>query len=829
MTRGQSTGLWVYIVAVALTGAAVHGLAVMPLAEGRDIGSVGWLVAVTVGFFVAERFVVHLRLGREAYAFSMMEIPLVMGLFFVRPDLLLAARLVGGGLAFLSQRKPPRKMAFNCALFVLETSAAVAVWNAAVGGGDPLSPRGWGATMLAVLVTGLISSTLVSGAIAIATGELPKSLDEVFSLGQLGDLANACFALIGVYLLSEDWRAAWLLAVVVVVLAGAYRAYEGARLRSESLEQVNHFTETVGRDVDVEAVVESVLREVAAAFEVATVELRLSRPFHADQDWTFRDDVVERGTSSLVDPLQALAEGGALRVPRSTRVPEHAALLAEQGIRDCLMVPLRSVGQVAGCLVVADRVSDVATFTPADASQLQSLANHAAVALENACRAELIIRQAEEREHEAMHDELTGLANRRLFVRLVGQALREGRASLLLLDLDRFREVNDTLGHETGDRLLEVVADRVCAATPPGAHVARIAGDEFGVLLPGAGDLDASACATLVREMLAQPIVLNGLSVGVDASVGVVVGEPGGDAVTMLRCADLAMWSAKHNRVGMEVYHPGMDRQDSSRLGLLADLRDAVASNGLKVFYQPKVDLRTGKVTGVEALARWEHPELGPIPPDEFIPLAEHSTLISPLTMLVLRTALADGERWKATHRHFSVAVNISTRSLLDPGFVDEVARALALVEIPASSLTLEITETSLMVDPERAIAALHRLRAVGVRLSVDDLGTGYSSLAYLQRLPVDEVKIDRSFLAQFADPSARAVVGAVVELGHRLGNEVVAEGVEDEEAFEVLRELGCDHAQGYWVARPMPADQLTRFLDNRTTPPVPSSLRLVK
>ncbi|MGZ8736637.1 MAG: putative bifunctional diguanylate cyclase/phosphodiesterase [Nocardioides sp.] len=829
-TRGRSAGLWVYIGAIALVGVAVHVTAVLPIAAGGD-RAVSWpsLVAVTLGFFAAQGFVVvHLRLGGNAFAFSMMEIPLVLGLFFVRPDLLLVARLVGGLAAYAWQRKVLVKTAFNCALFLLETSAAVAVWNFVVGAADPVSPVGWLATGLAVLTTGVISSTLVTGVIVIVSGELPGSLDEVFSLGQLGDLANAALALVGVYILSTDWRAVWLLGVVVVVLAVAYRSYEGARTRSESLEQVNRFTEMVGRDVEVDAVVQSVLNEVGTAFQVQTVQLRLSRPFDGDEDWMLVGDVIDHRHCTLVDRLAEHAEGGTVLVPRHPKSVELAQLLEDEDVRDCLMVPLRSVGQVAGSLVVADRLSEVAPFTAADVNQLQALANHAAVALENAVRAEMIIHQAEEREHEAMHDELTGLANRRLFSRMLEDRLATRPVALLLLDLDRFKEVNDTLGHEVGDRLLRVVGERIREASPGGSVVARLGGDEFAVLLPGADDFDARACATLLRDALTRPMVLGGFSVAVDASVGVATGSVGDSAVTMLRWADLAMYAAKHSRAGLEVYRPELDQQDSSRLGLLADLRVAVAAETLEIAYQPKVDLRSGEIIGVEALARWNHPELGCVPPDEFIPLAEHSTLITPLTMLMLRRALRDGERWRAAVGEFSVAVNISPRSLLDLSFVDEVARELARVDLPPSSLILEITETNLMTDPERAITALQRLRAIGVRLSVDDLGTGYSSLAYLQRLPVDEIKIDRSFLSSFDEPSAQAVVGTIVDLGHRLGKQVVAEGVEVSASLDALRLLGCDCAQGYWIARPMPAAQLTRFLEGKP-PRETGSLRLVQ
>lgn len=827
MTRGREAGLWVYILAVALAGTAVHLIGVAPL-EGAAPVSWGWVTAVALLFVATERFAVHLRLGREAFAFTMSEAPLVLGLFFLRPDLVVLCRLVGGGLAMLWLRRPPRKLAFNLGLFALETSVAVLVWHAVLAGADPLSPRGWVATGVAVLVSSALSSTLVSVAIAIVSGERPSLVGEILSLGQLGDLANACFALVAVYILSDDWRAFWLLLVVFGVLVVAYRSVEGARSRSEGLEQVNRFTERVGRDVDVDAVVRSILTEVREAFEVEVVELRLCRVLEPDEDWVLTGSQTEQRPSSLIEHLQRYAEGGTVLVPRGTRVPELAGVLAQEGRRDALMVPLRSVGQVSGSLVVADRLSAVAPFTAADVSSLQSFANHAAVALENAVRADLIIKQAEEREHEAMHDELTGLANRRLFARRLGDELDLDDVAVLLLDIDRFKEVNDALGHEVGDRLLRVAAERVTSAVPRSALTARLGGDEFGILLPGTDEGAARLLALQMRDVLARPMMLGGFSVAVDASVGLAVVERGATAVTALRWADLAMNAAKQTRVGLEVYRPELDRADSTRLGLLADLRDAVAGDFLDVYYQPKVDLRSGQVIGVEALVRWEHPDLGRVGPDEFIPLAEHSTLITPLTLLVLRKALEHGQHWKTMTERFSVAVNISPRSLLDPTFVDEVTRALARVELPASALTLEITETSLMADPERAIVALERLRQIGVRLAVDDLGTGYSSLAYLQRLPIDEIKIDRSFLEDFGEPSAQAVVGTIVDLGHRLGKQVVAEGVEVVESLEVLRRLGCDTAQGFWIARPMPAEELTRFLE-AGPPPTARSLRLVQ
>ncbi len=814
------------VAAVAAVAALAHWMWVRPLGAAGVGDDNAWLVAVTLGFLAAELGVVHLRLGRDAYAFSMMEIPLVIGLFFIRPDLLVLCRLAGALLAFVVRRKDVQKAAFNLALFSLETTGAVLIWHRVVGDRDPLGPWGWAATVLAVLFTSVVSSTLVSAAITLASGARPRSLREVFSLGQLGDLANACFAMVAAYVLTHDWRGVWLLAVVLGVLVVAYQSYERARARSDSLEQVNRFTELIGRDVDVDAVVRSVLVEVAAALEVERAHLRLTRPLEDARDWIYQEQVVAPQRSALVDGLVEHADGGAVVASRQQR-SGTAALARELGVREAVMVPLRSVGEVAGFLVVADRMSAVAPFTRTDVRQLQALANHAAVALENAVRAEMIIHQVEEREHEALHDELTGLANRRLLTHALERRLTRASAALMLLDLDRFKDVNDTLGHEAGDRLLQTVAQRITEATPDGSLVARLGGDEFAVLLPLTVAQDPRECAVMLREALARPLVLGASSVAVDASVGLATADKGESAASVLRWADLAMYAAKEARTGLEAYRPALERYDSSRLGLLADLREAVSLNRLDVAYQPKIDVGTGRVVGAEALARWRHPLVGDVRPDEFIPLAEHGTLITPLTMLVLRRALREAERWRARIPDFSVAVNISPRSLLDPTFVDQVARALAMVGLPSSALTLEITETSLMSDPERAIAALERLREIGLKLSVDDLGTGYSSLAYLQRLPVDEVKIDRSFLAEFTQPSAQAVVGTIVELGHRLGKSVVAEGVEVSESFEALRTLGCDCAQGYWIAKPMPADDFSRFLGDEP-PRAVGALRLV-
>jgi diguanylate cyclase (GGDEF)-like protein len=815
---GRPLRVWALTTATAVAALLAQWHLVRPLTMDLPDGeSFVWLAIVTIGFVVTELCIVHLRLGRHAYSFSLSEVPLVVGLFFTQPELLALAWPLGSLVALAWRRLQLRKAAFNLALVALEAAVAVMVWHAVLGDSDPYGPWGWVSTIVVALVVSVLSSTLVSVAIAADTGALPSKLSDVLSLGQVADLVNAVFALVVVYVVSVDWRASWIVAVVVVILVLAHRVSERLQLRTERLEQLNRFTGKVGRQLDTDAVVRSVLVHVREAMEAQVLQIRIADQQGGHRAWALarqQSEPLAVETAGLLDAFCRSEVSEPVLVPGNTRNPALRESLSSAGVDDFLAVPLRVDGQVLGTLAVADRLGDVDTFTADDVQQLQALANHAGVALANAGRADLLRRQAAEREYQAMHDELTGLANRRLLTDTLARSLAHGAASVLMLDLDRFKEINDTLGHQTGDDLLCMVAERLTEVVPAGTLAARFGGDEFALVLEDGDRLAALACASVVTAGLSRPFPLAGLCIAVDASIGVAVAEPGTDAAGLLRRADVAMYAAKNTRRGVEVYRPELDGADANRLGLLADLREAVATNAFTVAYQPKVGLRRGHVQGVEALIRWSHPRHGMVGPDEFIPLAEHSGLITPLTMLVLRAALQQCEGWRDAGHDVSVAVNISPRSLMHATFVDEVAHALAAVGVPARALTLEITENSLMAEPERAIEALEQLRRLGVRLSVDDLGTGYSSLAYLQRLPVDEVKIDRSFVQGMPDEAAEAIVGAIVDLGHRLGRQVVAEGVETEEAYDRLRDLGCDTAQGYWVSRPLPADAVAAFLD---------------
>ncbi|MFI9824126.1 putative bifunctional diguanylate cyclase/phosphodiesterase [Streptomyces sp. NPDC052013] len=427
---------------------------------------------------------------------------------------------------------------------------------------------------------------------------------------------------------------------------------------------------------------------------------------------------------------------------------------------------------------------------------------------------------ARARAEEQLRDPLTGLPNRQWLQERIWTALDDAeridaRAALMLIDLDRFRSVNDTLGHLAGDRLLLQIADRLRMALPRGAEAARLGGDEFAVLLPVA---DSTTSATRVARSLvaalSSPLDLDGLTLVLEASAGVAVfPDHALDAEGLLRRADVAMYQAKRDRTGVEVYESKRDSNTPDRLGLLGDLRRALDAHEVELHYQPKVRF-DGHVAGLEALVRWVHPERGRVPPDEFIAIAESSGLMPHLTEYVLETALGQVARWRAQGLFVPVAVNVSPRDVHTPGFAGSVAARLARHGVPAGALQLEITEHVLLEDPQRAADTLNALTGHGVKMSLDDFGTGYSSLVHLRKLPVSELKIDRSFVARLAvDAEDAEIVRCTVDLAHSLGLLVVAEGVEDDETWERLRDLGCDAVQGWLVAAAMPADETTAWL----------------
>ncbi|SEK77861.1 diguanylate cyclase (GGDEF) domain-containing protein [Blastococcus sp. DSM 46786] len=498
-------------------------------------------------------------------------------------------------------------------------------------------------------------------------------------------------------------------------------------------------------------------------------------------------------------------------------------LVRALGVSSWISVPLMSGDRLLG-LVVTGSVGSSRTWSPSVRDAVRQVTLEGALVVENA---EL---RATEQERlaqlatEAHHDPLTGLPNRRKFIDTVETTVhgdRARRCALLMVDLDRFKEINDSFGHSVGDDLLCLVGPRLERTLRPGDLLARMGGDEFAVLLPDADADRAREVADGLGAALRDAFVLAGMSLHVDASIGIALcPDHGRDRSLLLARADSAMYAAKRGRRGYEVWAPDGTPATRDRLQTLEQLRSALDGEELVNHYQPQLDLRTGSVAGVEALVRWDHPDRGLLYPDVFLPLAEQAGLMRRLALRVLERSLRDLHTWRTQGHDLSVAVNLSVSNLQDVALPEQVEMLLDTCSVPASSLVLEITEDVLMADAARSQQVMAGLRRLGVRLSVDDYGTGYSSLSYLRALPVDELKLDRSFVTHLtSDPRAAAIVRSTLQLSRDLGMSMVVEGVEDADALGALREWGCDVAQGYHISRPMPAERVLGWLNARPLP----------
>jgi diguanylate cyclase (GGDEF)-like protein/PAS domain S-box-containing protein len=435
-----------------------------------------------------------------------------------------------------------------------------------------------------------------------------------------------------------------------------------------------------------------------------------------------------------------------------------------------------------------------------------------------------LLSQAALNEHQALHDALTGLANRTLFNDRIGHAVNprrrtDARCAVAVVDLDGFKEINDSLGHAAGDELLVELSRRLESALRTSDTVARLGGDEFGILLPEIRSReDVLHAVERMRVAIEEPVALQGLSVSLEASIGIALyPDDGEDAENLLRCADAAMYHAKDEKSGSAFYDASRIRHGTPRVTLMGELRRALDRHELVLYYQPKAVLLDGEVHAVEALLRWQHPDRGLVGPDAFIPMAQQTGLIKPLTLYVIDAALRQCQAWLTDGLRLAIAVNLSARNLVDGDFPDQVAGLLERWEIEPDLLEFEITESAMLTDPGRTRLILERLSSMGIRLSIDDFGTGYSSLAYLKRLPVNEIKVDRSFVMNMdEDEDDATIVRSTIDLGRNLGLDVVAEGVESEQVWERLRTLGCTAAQGYYLSRPVPASELQAWLEQR-------------
>jgi diguanylate cyclase (GGDEF)-like protein len=828
----------VWLLVAALTALAaflwtdvIHGL---PQAAVGPVGVPWWAFAIF--FYVAEAYVVHLHFRSEAHTLSLSEFGLVVGLFCTSPQGLVLAQLCGATVALIVRRRQrPLKAAFNVSLFALCSSLAIVIFHALGHTTEPYAKASLEAAFAAVAVAGLVGVLLVALAISLSEGKpVVRALPFTAALALGGAVASASLALATIELLRLS---PWLI-VLEILPAGccalAFLAYVSQRRRHEHLGFLYESMRATQAARDFDSVAREFLLAARRMLRADVAELLLFPA--SDSDQALRSILAPGLERSMQPTPLSAAERMALEtvsqqsspvlLPRGRAPHALDGYLGERGLKDGLLIALRAETGVFGLLLVGDRAGDVATFDRDDCRLFETFAGHASVLLENdrleQSHAALVELQ-EQLRHQAFHDALTGLPNRVLFADRVGEALAraatgESQPAVLFLDLDDFKTINDSLGHAAGDELLAGVAERVRASVRPVDVPARLGGDEFAVLIEDAADCDPEGVAERLVEALATPIALHGREVTISGTVGIAVADTNTESADeLLRNADLAMYGAKaKGKRGYAVYQPQMRARVRMRHELGAALGRALEQDEISVHYQPIVEIEDGRTVALEALARWEHPRRGLVPPSAFIPLAEETGLMIPLGRAILAEACRRTQAWRALPQHaqLSVSVNLSPVELQDPRLVDEVAGILATTGLDPAALILEITENGAMRDAEATVRKMHDLRELGVRLALDDFGTGHSSLSHLREFPVDLLKIAKPFVDRLREvPPDPTFIEAILGLARSLGLKTVAEGIEHRSQANELRALQCVLGQGFHFARPLDAVALAEHL----------------
>ncbi len=778
-------------------------------------------LAVFVGFFLlASATRLKIDIQRQAYTISFAEIPFVLALFYVDPLTLLVARVIGPSLFYAYQRHPLQKAVFNASIAGAAATIAALITNAAhLGSAD--SVTSWLIIYVAIVPAAANSALLVLAAITLVQG-LPTRAEAVRST--VSTLFTAVLnTTLGILVLLVLEVSAWtvlLLIPVVVSVVFVYRGYTTFVRQQQRLAELYELTRALGVARQEGTLADELLTRARKLLNSESATLWVPpRGRYPELLLSARADspgLIDRAASPRAFRERGLADGHTVAVGPKLGHEDDRVMLRGSGTKDVIVVPLRSGSATIGVLEVANRLGDGERFRAADVQLLETLAAHAAVAVENS-------RLVDRLQFDAYHDSLTSLPNRRRMIFALEEAVKVRApgevVAALLLDVDGMREVNDSLGHAAGDKVLAEVARRLVAAAPDGALVARVGGDEFCVLLRIVNADAAAELAGELRRALQQPFAIGSLTVDVDTAVGIALHpDHGMEPEMLLQRADVATYAAKSASSGIRVFNLGLESRSVRRLGLAGDLRRALDNDEIEVYFQPKIAIAGRSLAGVECLARWEHQAYGSVAPEDFVSVAEHTGQLSKLTDVVLREGLRRCREWDQEGRPLGVAVNLSPRTLLDPEFPSYVEGLLGEYLVPPDRLTLEITEDGMVGETEKPLPTLRLLREIGVRLSVDDFGTGYSSLSYLRRLPVHEVKIDRSFVQGMAtDPGDLAIVRAVVDLTRHFGFSVVAEGVESELTLSLLEEMGCDLGQGFFFSRPLPYERLVTWFGAQT------------
>jgi diguanylate cyclase (GGDEF)-like protein len=830
--RGRTAPIWVLNGLLTAIAALVYLVAVAPLVQdnGVTVPPIAVLAVLVAAFAATEWWRVFIHFRQEAQSYSLSEIPLVIGLFALSPDHLVLARVLGAAIGLgVVRRQDPKKLVFNLASFALEAETVTVLVHWVAGANpNPTRPIVWLWVLVFTSLASLLGFALTASVISLADGRQSyRQWLQPVALAVLGGFANCSLGLVVVAMLERQPTMLLLLFTPLAAIGAAYVLYTSEHQKHQRLQYLYESSDLLQRASSDGAAIPELLDQLCKVFRsdtavvtllptaTGTGSLRIISVAGKQREHT--DTAMRADDLENFVPLLDETKRGLIATP-STRDPEIRDWLRGHGFRDAMATLLQGEGMLLGSLVVANRTGDVGGFDTDDLHLFDTYAGHTSVAVQNT-------RLGHRLRQQAFHDTITDLANRALFMDRLEHALtrrerHDESLAVMFLDLDDFKEINDSLGHVAGDQLLESVAARLKEELRASDTPARFGGDEFAILVEETADPeDIIRVAERVMSAFNRRFVVAGREVTISASMGVAVtASRDVTAEELVGRADVAMYRAKvKGKDTFEIFEPGMQDVVARRLEVRTGLERAIDRHELIVLYQPIVDIATSTPVGVEALVRWKHPQWGMVVPSEFIGIAEETGMIRELGLHVLEEACRQWQAWQVElidEPSFTVSVNVSPRQLRDPDFVSAVRRIHSRAGVPASDLTLEITESFMVEDPESARSRLHELKSLGVRISMDDFGTGYSSLASLQDLPLDILKIDKAFVDHIAeDPRRTAFAQAIIRMGKTLGLALIAEGVETAEQSDRLMSLGCRFAQGFYFSRPVPAEEIQRML----------------
>lgn len=763
---------------------------------------------------IASVATLRLDLRRETIQVTLVDSPLLLALFYLSPLVVFGLRIAVVICTNLFRKTKPVKAWYNIASSAAALAAASLVVHAY--GLRGVTPYTWAVLAAAIGANFLVLLAAIAAVLVLVQGNsFVQQLRRSSLMAGGVAAANITVGLVMLLVLDGSTWGSFLLVVLAGLFGLAYRTYAQFVSQHRNLLEMYDIAKALVGTSNDGTLADALLGRVRAALNAESATLWLpAQGRHGEILLSARMDypgLLDSATTPDQLRERVLSDGEVLLIAGRSGPTALLDLLREQGTRGAIVVPLRSGQAIVGTLEVAGRIGEANQFRPEDCRLLETIAAHVGAAVENS-------RLVERLRFDAAHDSLTGLANwhrmRSALQEAIAAPILDDVVAVLLFDVVGLRQVNESLGHAAGDRVLIEVANRLRDLAPPGSVVARLGGDEFVIEMRSPRAELAAVEAERIRDRLRDTITIGSLTVDIDAVVGVAVYPDDADEPDLLlQRAEVAAHTVRSG-ASVQLFHSGLESRSVRRLSLAGDLRRALESDEFQVYFQPKVRLRDRSLVGVECFARWEHPVYGMVPPKDVVAVAEHTGLLGRLTEVVLRAGLERVPDWSGVGEPLSISVNLAARTLTDVGFPGLVRSLLEEYDVSASDLILEVTEEAIVADAEQSLEILNTLREIGVVLSIDDFGTGRASLAYLRKLPIQEIKVDRTFVqGMTTDPRDRAIVQTVVDLSRHLGATAVAEGIESATALGMLEEIGCDLGQGFVFSRPLSPERFEAWL----------------